>query len=93
MAIVAVRRMLAEVMGADESTIGPAARLWRAIDAVSLAKLIIACERRFGVDIEDELVSGFRRVRDLEDYIERRLAEGKEGAPATDHDRAAWYYE
>ena len=90
----AIRRMAADNLGVDEASVGPETRLWRAVDAVSMAKLIILYERRFGIHIDDERVSGFRRVRDLESYVAHCLSEGQGvRAPSSDRDRTAWYYE
>ncbi|MEA4897911.1 acyl carrier protein [Bacillota bacterium Meth-B3] len=90
----AIRRMLAEIQGVDEELIGPTTRLWRAVDAISLAQLIVGCERRFRITIDDERVCEFARVKDLSDYVDRRVADGQDDyAPPSEEARAAWYYE
>ncbi len=90
----AIRRMLAEIQGVDEGMIGPATRLWRAVDAVSLAQLVIGCERRFRITIDDERVCEFERVKDLSEYVDRCVADGQDGYESPSEEaRAAWYYE
>ena len=89
-----IRRMLADILGQDEALIMPHTRLWRSVDAVSLAKLLIACERQFRITIDDEFVPGFRRVADLAEYIRGKTEEGRDDyIQPDDAAREAWYYE
>ena len=89
-----VRRMLAEIMGMDESVISPDMRLWRSMDVIGLSKLLIACERQFNITIHDEHASCFRLVRDLNRYVEARVSEGpNDRGLSSDRAREAWYYE
>lgn len=89
-----IRRMLAEILGMEETMISPGTRLWRAVDAVSLAKLILACEQRFRITIHDERVPGFRCLRDLAQHVEQCISEGRDDYKLpSDSAREAWYYE
>ncbi len=89
-----IRRTLAEILGQDDRQITPGMRLWHWMDAVSLAKLIIACERHYKVTIHDEHVPGFLRLDDLARYVEERAEEGRDDYQLPDDDaRTAWYYE
>ena len=89
-----IRRLLAEILGQDEELITPDTKLWRSVDAVSLGKLFLACERRFKITIHDESAPGFRRVGDLVKYVEQRVAEGRDDyVQPDDIKREAWYYE
>ena len=89
-----VRRFLAEVLGLDEALISPDTRLWREVDVVCLAKVVIACEQRFRITIHDEQVAGFARVRDPVRHIDDCRAEGRDDYTLpSDVQREAWYYE
>ena len=89
-----IRRALAEILGLDEALITPETRLWRSVDAVSLARLFLACERQFKITVDDERAPGFHRVRDLVQYVENRVADGQNDyALPDDSARDAWYYE
>ena len=89
-----IRRMLAEILGQDEAQIAPDTRLWRSVDAVSLAKLLIACERRYKITIDDERVPEINRLGDLAEYVRRKVSEGRDDyIQPDDRSREAWYYE
>ena len=89
-----IRRLLAEILGQDEELITPETKLWRSVDAVSLGKLFLACERRFKITIHDEDAPGFKRAKDLVRYVEQRIAEGRDDyVQPDDVKRDAWYYE
>ena len=85
---------LAEILGQDEALVTPETGLWRSVDAVSVAKLVIACERRFKITIDDERLPGFGRLGDLMEYVRRKMAEGRDDyVLPDDRSREAWYYE
>jgi acyl carrier protein len=89
-----IRRLLAEILGMDEALISSDTRLWHEVDAVSLAKLIILCERHFKITIHDECAPRFGRVRDLTQYVEQLVSEGRDDyVLPSDSAREAWYYE
>ena len=89
-----IRRMLAVILGQDEAQIAPVTKLWRSVDAVSLSKLLIACERRYKITIDDEHVPDLRRLTDLEEYVRRKVNEGRDDyVLPDDRGRDAWYYE
>lgn len=90
----AIRRSLAEILGLDEALVTGETKLWRSLNAVILAKLILSCERRFKITIDDEEVPGFRRLADLAEYVDRRVQEGRDDYKLPDDQmRDAWYYE
>lgn len=70
-----VAKILAEIIGMDDQDITPETALTReyGITALDVAKLVIECERKFRITIQDEDVHAFRYVSDLTDYIEMRL--------------------
>ena len=89
-----IRLRLAEILGLDQALVTPETKLWRSVDVVSLAKLIIACERQFKITIADEKVPGFRRLADLAEYVDQRVQEGRDDyKQPDDQGRDAWYYE
>lgn len=91
-----VRRILADLLGVSEDQIAPGTRLARAngVDAICMAKLVIRCEQAFRVTIRDEHVAGFEHVADLADYINERIADGRDDYRLpNDANREAWYYE
>jgi acyl carrier protein len=89
-----IRRMLAGILGQDEAGIAPGTKLWRSVDAVSLAKLVIACERRYRITIDDERVPDLKRLQDLVEYVRRKASEGRDDYVQPDErGRDAWYYE
>ena len=87
-------RMLREILGLDESLVAPGTKLWRSVDAVSLARLFLACERHFKITIDDERAPGFHRVSDLAAYVDQRIKDGRDDYKLPgDRGREAWYYE
>lgn len=91
-----LRRLLADVLGADEDELGPETRLSRTggVDAISAAKLVLRAERAFHLNIRDEDLADLPRLADLAAHIDALLADGRpDGAPPSDAEREAWYYE
>ena len=63
------------------------------IELLDVAKLVIACERRFRVTIHDEDVHTFTCANDVAAYVDALLADGSNDlALHDDDDRTAWYY-
>lgn len=94
MSVSKIQRMLAEILGVDADEIRPNNALWHGIDAVSLAKLIMRCERAFHITVLDEDVSDFTSVSDLARYVQQRAFDGRDDyAQPSDEAREAWYYE
>lgn len=89
-----IRNALAGILGVEEGEITPDTPLWRAMDAVSFAKLVMACEAEFRVAIPDESAVQFATVHDLIRFIADRVADGVGvyRAPG-DSAREAWYYD
>ena len=89
-----VRDALTNILGVDEALVAPDTPLWRGMDIVSLAKLILLCERRFNITIRDEHIPNLRTLRDLVRLIETLRLDGVESyAQPSDTAREAWYYE
>lgn len=89
-----IRRMLAAILGQDEAQIASETKLWRSVDAVSLSRLLIACERRYRITIDDERVPDLRCLNDLVEYVRRKVDEGRDDyVLPDDRGRDAWYYE
>ena len=90
--------LLAEIIGADPDDISPETSLCptSGIEPIDLAKLIIACEKKFKITIYDEHVHHFQTVGNVVTYIENILAEGIENFSSqddADKQREAWYYQ
>lgn len=90
-----VKDLLSEVLGISDDLVTPGMRLnQRDINLVSLARLIILCERTFGITIHDEDIAGFECLADLIGYIDEAVADGRDGyTQPDDHLREAWYYQ
>jgi acyl carrier protein len=89
-----IRDALAAILLVEEETIRPETKLWGAVDAVSVAKLVLFCEDRFRVTIRDERVSTFSSLIDLVRHVEALMEDGRDGyRQPTESGREAWYYE
>lgn len=87
--------ILARLLEIDEDYITPEMKLAKeeGMEPINLAKLIIRCEKRFEIVIQDEDVYKFICVNDLVDYISNLLNENEEVTPVnSDEEREAWYY-
>ena len=95
MTYAAVKAFLAEILGIDDELVTPGMRLsGRNMSVVSLAMLVILCERQFGITIHDEDIAGFTCLADLVSYIDQAVMDGRnECAQPDDRDREAWYYQ
>lgn len=62
-------------LGVEESTIKPDAKLEDDLGADSLdqVELLMAVEEEFGMDISDEDVWAMKTVKDVIDYVEKRV--------------------
>lgn len=88
--------LLAGILGVGDDAIEPETVFTRdnGIEGVDVAKLIIACEKRFRITILDENVHALRCAVDLAAYVENLLDEGTDDmALHDDEERGAWYYE
>ncbi|MDR0469814.1 MAG: phosphopantetheine-binding protein [Peptococcaceae bacterium] len=64
------------------------------IGVLDVAKLVIACERRFRITIHDEDVHTFRCANDVAAYVDALLEDGSDDLALHDDDeRTSWYYE
>jgi acyl carrier protein len=41
------------------------------VDSLSLVEVVVAAEEKFGIRIPDESASGFEKVRDLVNFVEK----------------------
>lgn len=90
-----VALLLTEIVGSGQIAISPDTPLTagRGVTPLEVAKLVMACERRFCITIQDEDVHTFSCLRDLSAYIDTLIADGHTNAPLlTDEDRVDWYY-
>lgn len=63
------------------------------IEKIQLAKLVIECEKKFGVPIHDEKVHTFHTVGDIVKYIENALSENEGNvSESTEEERMWWHY-
>ncbi len=72
-----VAKILAEIIDIDDEDITLETELTNefGIKAVDVAKLVIECEKKFKITIQDEDVHNFRCVNDIVEYIERIQAD------------------
>lgn len=72
-----VAEILSEIVEIDEEEITPETELTadNGIEAISIAKLVILCEKKFGITIHDEDVHSFKCVNDIVKYIEKAQSE------------------
>lgn len=72
-----VAKILSEIIEADPEDITPETELTpnNGMDAVSVAKLVIASEKKFGIIVRDEEVHTWKNVKDVVGYIEKTLAD------------------
>lgn len=86
--------LLAEILGIAPEDITAETDLTSEnnVEPISLAKLVMACERAFGITIHDEYVHTFVRVKDLLAYIAEQIDLCGDAPPKDDRDRSSWYY-
>ena len=67
-----IKNLLIEEVGVKEDVITPDASLTSdlGINSLELAELVMLCEERYSVTIEDEDMKNFRTVGDVVDYLE-----------------------
>ena len=90
-----VAALLAGIQGFHSARLSPKTGLSRdCVKPLDLARLVIACEKRWRITLHDDEVAGFRSLGDLAAHIERLLADALDERPElTDEDRTAWFYE
>ena len=66
-----VKELLVEELSVDEDQITPSAELVNdlGINSLELADLVMLCEERFGVTIDDDDAQGFVTVDDVVEYL------------------------
>ena len=71
-----VRRLIAQHLGIDQSTVTDDARFRDDLGADSLDtfELLLAFEETFGIEIPDDAADPMQRVRDAVAFIETRVA-------------------
>ena len=68
-----IAALLAEIIGFDDDDIYMETKLSSefGIEPIDVAKLVIECEREFGIEIMDEDVHTFKEVGDIVRYVKR----------------------
>ena len=68
------KTLLVEQMNIDEADITPDAELVAdlGINSLELADLVVLCEERYGIEIEEQDVHSLLSVGDLVEYIESK---------------------
>lgn len=90
-----VASILAEILDIEDDEITSNMELTPEfeIEKIHIAKLVIACEKKFKISIYDEKVHTFHRVSDIVKYIEDTLEENEgNDSVSTEEDRMWWYY-
>ena len=69
-----VKELLVEELSVEADDVTPSAELINdlGINSLELADLVMLCEDKFGVTIDDEDAQGFVTVGDVADYLEAR---------------------
>lgn len=67
-----LKELLAEELQIDESDITPEAELANdlGINSIELADLVMLCEDKFGIEIDDEDIHKFITIGDVVNYLE-----------------------
>lgn len=75
-----VRKIIVEQLGVKPAEVVPEADFVEDLGADSLdtVELVMAFEEEFDFEIPDENAERIRRVKDITEYISKRLAEKKE---------------
>lgn len=70
-----LREMISEELGVDESAVTPDAHVVHDLGADSLdfVELIMRCEDDFKIEIDDDDTEKMAHVRDLSNYLAKRL--------------------
>ncbi|MCL1917896.1 MAG: acyl carrier protein [Peptococcaceae bacterium] len=88
--------LISQIFNIREDEIRPEMSLYDdpEINPLDVARLIMACEKKFDIMIHDEDVHTFVRVDDCVRYIAEALFEGQQSiSVSSDEEREAWYYE
>lgn len=65
--------ILQEYSGVDQSVIVPDAKLTTdlKLNSLDVINIVVAFEDEFGVEISDDDLKTFRRVKDIEEYLDK----------------------
>lgn len=65
-------QLLVDELQIDEKDITPEAELSNdlGINSIELADLVMQCEEKFGIEIQDDDIRGFTTVQDVVTYLE-----------------------
>lgn len=89
-----IRDALAAILLTEEENILPETPFWGAVDAVSVAKLILFCEERYRITIRDERVHTFLHFIDLVREVAALAQDGCDDyQQPTVNGREGWYYD
>ena len=88
----AISQIFGEIMTMQPEELSPAASL-AALRYQELAAAVIACEKTFQINMEDERIKELNNIEDWVSYVKERIAQSKENmGPATEKERETWYY-
>ncbi len=88
----AVSQIFGEILGVQPDEVSPGTSL-AFLRYQELASAVIACEKTFGITLEDERIKELTTAEHWVSYIQERKAEKNENTgPASQEDRENWYY-
>jgi Acyl carrier protein len=91
-----IAALLSGILQRDENDFTPHFELneKNGVSALDIAKLAIAMEKHFALELYDEKIALFKTLSDAATHIEKLLEEGLGKPPlAKEADRNAWFYE
>lgn len=67
-----IKNILIEEMDVDADKITPDARLTKdlGVNSLELADLVLLCEDKFGITVDDDDIRGFLTINDVVTYLE-----------------------
>jgi len=73
-----IKNLLVEELQIDANDIKPESELANdlGVNSIELADLIMACEDKFGIEIDDEDMRKFITIQDFCDYLESKGVQG-----------------
>jgi len=70
-----VKRLLVDELSVNEDDVTPEAELVGdlGVNSLELADLVLMCEERFNIEINEDDIRGFITVGDVVDYLEKEV--------------------
>jgi|GEM_PF-2961121 len=91
-----IAALLSAILQRDESDFTPDFKLTEenGVTPLDRAKLAIAMEKHFALELYDEKIALFKTLSDAANHIEKLLEQGLGKPPLSrEEDRTAWFYE